>query len=249
MKKYVAMVILPTVVFGSFTPGKEMDNNLFIPTPYTLNKGEWQIGIGPVWYGIIDNFMVGTNILSWLFLNINVGAKFNLLNENKGAPLGLGIVGNFSQFRLLDLTWTSFGGGIAVGKKIMKPDGGTRKGESNIYIAGTFSQISFSGDTGDTTVTWSSPTGTQISGGFDYFTSENIRISGDVIYTFPQTIEDIEVEGMFWFGGGLHIAWKNFNLKLGVGTSPELLSSDIPLKFLPVINLYWRFGGKPPTGN
>lgn len=249
MKKVLISAIIVSLLLGDFTKGKEVDNNLLTPSPYTLKASEWQIGIGPVWYGITDNLMVGTNLFSLLFLNINIGAKFNFLDENKGSPLGLGFFGNFYQFRLIDITWNIISGGLSAGLKIMKPKGTSRKGESNIYMAASFSQVSVSGDVSDTTITWTSPTGTSLSFGFDYFTSGNVRIAGDVLYTLPQKISNISVKGMFWFSGGLHIAWKNFNLKLGLGTSPELLSSDFPLKFLPVINLYWRFGGKPPTGN
>lgn len=249
--KSVLLIVLftPSVILASFTPGKEVDYNLFVPTSYTLNRTEWQIGLGPVWYGLTDNIMVGTNLWYILFLAPSFTGKINMLDELDGAPFGLGAALGFSQFPLGDIRLTSLGGLISVSKIVSPPTRSSNQGRMDLYLSMNLSQQWASREGEDTTVTSTAPMGSSVSCGIDYFTTENIRIVGDFLFTFPIKEENIETEGDLWFGGGAHMAWKNFNLKLGLLTSSGLLASDIPLKLIPQINLYWRFGGKPPTGN
>ena len=42
---------------------RPITNNAFAPTGYSLHRGEFTVGIGPVAFGVTENVQVGTNVL------------------------------------------------------------------------------------------------------------------------------------------------------------------------------------------
>ena len=71
MKRALIVVLLLAFTTTAFAEvgfeGRPITNNLWAPTGYTLNSGEFLVGLGPIGFGISDNIQVGTNILLFLF--------------------------------------------------------------------------------------------------------------------------------------------------------------------------------------
>ena len=83
--------------------GRPITNNLSMQTGNTLNAGEFSVGIGPVEYGISDNFQLGTNLLLFIFQYYNADLKLSFMNtEREAFAAGLGI-GYFDLNVLADL--------------------------------------------------------------------------------------------------------------------------------------------------
>ena len=81
---------MPSLARSGFE-GRPITDNAFSPTGYTLHKGEFSIGIGPMAFGVTENVQIGTNILLWVFQVYNVDAKVSVLkDDDRALALGLG---------------------------------------------------------------------------------------------------------------------------------------------------------------
>ncbi|MCU0612986.1 MAG: hypothetical protein MUE60_14515 [Candidatus Eisenbacteria bacterium] len=209
--------------------GRPITNNLFVPTGYTLHRGEFAIGIGPVAFGISENLQLETNILLWLFQVYNAGAKISLVkNDDNAFAVGAGVA------RLdLDLADGDDDDG-SIEFTAVSPFASLshRISPSTLLHAGArYSYFSSEEDNDiedvDATAT---AEGTSVFGGIEYSMSNRTKFVADGGY-------DIDFEGTR-FGGGVIFGWTTFRLKLGV----SYFTAGDGFVF-PNIGLWWRFKG------
>jgi hypothetical protein len=203
---------------------RAITNSLSMPTAYTLNRGEFQVGLGPIHFGITDKVQVGTNILLMLIQDYNVKLKVNLLDNESGALAGgvklhsfdLKVFGADSNFTSISPFATY---SMRLGPKTLLHAGGQYSfftGEEDIEKAEAMATSS----------------GTSVNLGIEYDFSNRTRFLAETSYDFT-------FKGMR-LGGAVLWGWKSFRLKLGVNYfSPKGSKSFI----FPVIGLWWRFGG------
>lgn len=86
------------ILFPFAGPGQQMTHLFLTPTAHTLRVGEWQIGIGPIAFGITNDLMLGTNILGDILTIFNIQAKFRVLNTSSFA---LSAIANFVSAGML----------------------------------------------------------------------------------------------------------------------------------------------------
>lgn len=90
--------------------GRPPLHNVSMPTGFTLNEGEFVVGLGPLGFGFTGRFQASTNVLLFLFQDMNADFRCQVLRSealNAAAvlfgwerfQLKLGV----SVFRLLDL--------------------------------------------------------------------------------------------------------------------------------------------------
>jgi hypothetical protein len=229
MKTGLGMVaaLLLLVSAASAQPGfqdRPITENAFAPTGYTLHKQEFTIGIGPVHYGITENFQVGTNLLFWLVQVSNADAKIAFSKSDRGAfAVGL------AAYRLsLDVS----GDEESIDFTELAPYGALsfRLSENNMAHLGA--QYAWFNAKGDWDVkdaeASASASGTSVFAGLEHTMTQRTKFMADVGY-------DATFEGMR-FSGGVMFAWERFHLKLGVSYF------DAGEGFtLPLVGLWWRF--------
>ena len=225
MKKMIAVMLVLAVAGSAFAQvgfqGRPITNNLNAPTGYTLNQGEFAVGIGPIGFGLSDNFQVGTNILLFLFQIYNANVKVNLMeSETMAVAAGL----EFSTFNLSvdadDVGFTSYSPYAAVSLAMGE--------NTKVHVGGQYSYFSGESEIDDAEVEGSS-TGTSVFGGIEHSLSHKTKFLAEAGY-------DITFEG-FRAGGAVLFGWEKFRLKLGVN---YFKAGDLSFT-LPVIGLWWRF--------
>lgn len=208
--------------------GRPITNSLWMPTGYTLNQGEFTVGIGSIGFGITDNVQVGTNVLLYLFQYNNGNAKVNLV-ELPDMALAAGVhLGHFNLDLSDDpddeITFTSLSPYLSFSRNLTE--------NTDLHLAGQLTHFSADVEIEDAEVEWSS-TGTSVSGGLEYSLTHRTKFLAETGYDF--TFEGLRV------GGGVLFGWEKFRLKLGVGYyNPKGVSGGFTL---PVIGLWWRFMG------
>jgi hypothetical protein len=205
--------------------GRPITNNVWMHTGYTLNKGEFIVGIGPIEFGITDHVQVGTNILLYLFQYYNANAKISMIKSPTTA-LATGI--GFGHFDLdvlgIETSFTSLSPYLAYSRNV-----GTN---TNLHLSAQYTYFSSESDIGDAEAK-STSTGTSIFTGMEYSFSHKTKFLAEGSY-------DMTFEG-FRLGGAVLFGWEKFRLKLGVGYyNPESVDRGFTL---PVIGLWWRFMG------
>jgi len=235
----VTMVIAlaATGLDANFSPNKYVGGLLKMPTAYTTNQGEWQLGIGPVTFGVTDHIEIGTDLGHLLFGGFMAGAKINLMKETHKVPFALGVSAGylsevFGEAFERDSLNQFVSAGLTVSRWLANPDT-TTKSRVGLHLNGDYNYQLGSTDTSST------PFGLgafNIGLGFDVFITTHTRI----IVEGLTNLENFKPRALV----GVHWAWQNFNLKLGVG-GPG--TAEIPI--YPTLGLYWRFGGPLPDGN
>ena len=204
---------------------RPINNNIWMETGHTLNRGEFVIGLGTsVGFGITDHIQVGTNVLGWLIQYYNVNVKVELMQNE----------------------YSSLAAGLSVGKLNLDVYGSEddfnaitpfvsysfKAGENTtMHFGGKFASFS-----GDSDVNDAEPEatidGTAFSGGLNYDWSNKTKFLAEAGY-------DITFKGPK-IGGAVLWGWEKFRLKLGVSYyDPE---GDVSFA-LPIIGLWWRFDG------
>ncbi len=205
---------------------RPITNNLYGPTAYTLNKGEFTVGIGSIGFGITDEVQVGTNILLFLFQISNADVKINFSNSGTTA-FGGGV--KWYNFDLdvidLDASFTSISPYIALTNKV---------GEKTLlHLSGQISFFSGDADIDDAEVeAESSSTGTSFTAGLEHSYSNKTKFLFDAGY-------DMTFEGLK-MGGGVLFGWTKFRLKLGISYYKP---KDVDDFTFPNVGLWWRFKG------
>lgn len=189
----------------------------WMPTAYTLNKGEILIGIGPLAYGVADKLEVGTNMLLDILQILNISGKYNFVDGRNFA-----LAGNvsFQHFSLLDVNYNALGIGANVSIPI-NPKFKLHTGASYVYIP----DLDIEGEDFKGT----SAIGSTIPLDFEYVMDAHNAILGGAAY-------DITFEG-FRVGASYLHSWQKFNLQLGGGFG----SFAGYTLFMPTIGIWWRF--------
>lgn len=198
--------------------------NITAPTGFTLNRGEFTVGLGNINFGITDNVQVGTNILLMFLQDYNVKLKVNLLDDETGA-LAAGV--SLHRFDLkvwgADSNFTSVTPLLAYTLKLTP--------KTNLHLGGQYSFFSGPEEIEEAEAKATS-SGSSANLGIEYGFSNRTRFLAETGYDFT-------FKGMR-LGGAVLWGWKNFRLKLGVNYfNPKNAKSYI----FPVISLWWRFNG------
>lgn len=219
------ILCVPSIAWSSFE-GRPITTNAFSPTGYTLHKGEFSLGIGPVAFGATENVQIGTNILLWLLQIHNVDTKVSLVkNDDHAFAVGL------SVYRMsLDL----YEGDGEEHFTALAPfaAGSIRIGDSTmLHGGGQFAHFSAGGesDIEDASAN-ESATGTSIFAGIEHSYSDRTKFLASVGH--DSTFEGTRV------GGAVLIGWTQFRLKLGLS---HYSAGDGFV--LPIIGMRWRFSG------
>ncbi|MAT37983.1 MAG: hypothetical protein CL946_00080 [Ectothiorhodospiraceae bacterium] len=204
--------------------GRPITENLFMQTGNTLHAKEFIIGIGPIAYGITENFQIGTNVLLYLFQYINADLKYSLMDcESQAFALGLG----FGSLNLSvgggDISFISLSPYVAYTTAISS--------KTRLHLNGNYSYFEGDADIEDAEAI-ASASGTSISAGIEQSVSNRTKFVADVGY-------DITFEGLR-VGGGVLLGWEVFRLKVGV---QYFAPKDVDGLVLPYVGLWWRFDG------
>jgi len=188
-----------------------------IRTAYTLNKGEWIIGIGPLSYGINDNFEVGTDMLADIFMVLNAYGKYSIIDKSK---IAVAASGTFIRFSIGNDNFNSIGIGghvtVPLDEKMKLHTG------ANISIIPDFKidDVEYEGGVG---------AGTEIPLEIEYMFNEHNVLLGGVAYDL--TFKSYSV------GVSYLLSWTKFNLQLG----GSFTGGDGWTYLAPVIGIWWRF--------
>lgn len=229
MKKIIIMAtLLACLSFGASAEkgfdGRPITTNVPMPTGFTLNRGEFLVGLGNIGFGISDRVQVGTNVLLYLLQDYNANLKVSFIKtENHALAVGfkvhrfdLDVYGEESGF-------TSFSPFATFSTRVGR--------DTFLHIGGQYSTFSGDEDIEDAVATATS-TGTSLSLGIEHCFSNRTKFLAETGY-------DATFEG-FRFGGAVLWGWKSFRLKLGGKYfKPKGTEGFIS----PVISLWWRFNG------
>ncbi len=221
MNRVVSIVILTAVIvvsaFGIIDEDHRLTDAHSIPTAYTLNEGEVLLGIGPLAYGITDNFQIGTNLLADIFGVFNANLKYNLLDKP-----GFGLAGGagWAYFKLGDDSFNS----INLSANASFPLSEAFK----IHLGANYAIIpNFNIDS--TEVTGSAAYGTSVPVNIEVNLSKHSAILAGAGY-------DLSFEAFSVGASYLH-SWEKFNLQLGAHYS----AGDGWDYVMPVLGLWWRW--------
>lgn len=231
MKQIIIIaVLMGCLFFGAYAEkgfdGRPITNNISMPTGFTLNRGEFLVGIGNIGFGISDRFEVGTNVLLYLVQDYNANVKYSFIKtENNALSVGF----SFHRFDLSvfgsDTAFTSFSPFASFSTKISK--------NTLLHLGAQYSSFSGDGDAeiGDAVVEEGSE-GTSVSLGIEHRFSKKTRFLAETGY-------DVTFKG-FRAGAAVLWGWKSFRLKLG---GRYYKPKDHDAFISPVIGLWWRFKG------
>ncbi len=230
IKIIVIAVLLGCLSFGAYAEkgfdGRPITNNISMPTGFTLNRGEFKVGLGNIGFGISDRFQVGTNVLLYLVQDYNINAKYSLIkNENRALAVGLKLHRfDMDVFFGGETAFTSFTPFASFSTKISK--------NTLVHLGAQYS--SFSGDVDiEDAVTEAASEGTSVSLGIEHRFSRKTRFLAETGY-------DSTFKG-FRVGAAVLWGWKSFRLKLG---GRYFKPKGIDEGFIsPVISIWWRFKG------
>lgn len=229
MKKVIiTATLLACLAFGASAEngfeGRPITTNIPMPTGFTLNRGEFLVGIGNIGFGISDRVQVGTNVLLYLLQDYNASLKISFIKtENKALALGFKVHRFDLEVYGAESGFTSFSPFAVFSTRVSR--------ETFLHIGGQYSHFSGDEDIEDAAATATS-TGTSLSLGIEHCFSNRTKFLAETGY-------DATFEG-FRFGGAVLWGWKSFRLKLGGKYfKPKGTGGFIS----PVISLWWRFNG------
>jgi hypothetical protein len=203
---------------------RPITNNIDMPTGFTLNRGEFELGIGSVAFGISDRVQVGTNVLLFILQDYNVNLKTSIIKTNDSA-LAAGMALHHFDLKVFgsDSTFTSISPFASFSTKISK--------NTFVHFSSQYSFITGDEDIEDAEAVATS-SGSEVLLGLEYRFSNRTRFLAEGGYDF--TFDGFKIGGAVLWG------WKVFRLKLGVNYSnPEDSGGFV----YPTVSLWWRFGG------
>lgn len=231
MKKTIILLVMILLAVQLYADvgfkGRPIINNIGMQTGYTLNRGEFLIGIGSIGFGITDNFQLGTNILLFLLQAYNVNLKMSLIKtDNSAFSAGL----SYYSFK-----WEIFDNETSVNSFNPFATYSFSAGkDTRIHLGVQYSIFSTEDEDEDVEDAEIGPTtqGTSVFTGIEYTLSNKTKFLAEGGY-------DLTFDGMR-VGGAILFGWTTFRLKLGVNFfSPK----DGESFTWPVIGVWWRFKG------
>lgn len=204
--------------------GRPITNNISMPTGYTVNKGEFLVGLGPIGFGISDRIQVGTNILLFFLQDYNASLKVSLIKSDlKALAAGVKLHRFDLEVSNTDAGFTSISPFVTFSTKLSR--------DTALHLGGQYSYFSGEEDIEDAVASITS-SGTSMYMGIEHSFSNRTKFLAETGYDF--TFNGFRAGGAVLFG------WEKFRLKLGVNYfNPENTDGYI----WPVIGLYWRFDG------
>jgi len=205
---------------------RDILNVMSMPTAYTLNKNEFILGIGPIYYGITDRVQIGTNLLLFIVQDRNVRVKTNLY---KASNLAFAAGVNYDYFAMnvfgsdIDFSFLSPYAAVSL----------TTSEKMTLHFSGQYSTYwsDVDSDIEDADSEWYSQ-GTSGAIGFDISASHRTKFIGE--FAYDSTFEGTRMGGAVLFG------WEKFRLKLGLNMYNYVNLHDV---IMPSISLWWRFSG------
>jgi opacity protein-like surface antigen len=233
MKSAIVIAVSALVIFSAAFAesadlegfqGRPIINNVWMQTGYSLNKGEFIIGIGPIGFGITDNIQVGTNILLFIIQYYNANVKVSLLKTDKmGFALGL----DYGHFNLdvfgAETSFTTYSPFATLSANLSP--------STAVHFGGQYTSFSADAEIEDADLTATS-SGSSLSGGIEYSVSNKTKFLAEAGY-------DITFEGMR-YGGAVLFGWQKLRIKLGVSVFNPKGGETFTW---PVIGIWWRFKG------
>lgn len=204
--------------------GRPITTNAFAPTGYTLHRGEFAVGLGPISFGFAENLQVGTNLLLWAFQYYNADVKVAITKTDDQA-FGVGIklgmlsldVGNS------EVDFTAISPYAALSHRL----GPNTMG----HVGAQYARFEAEGDTDiDDADASAVASGTSFFAGIEQTYSNRTKFVADVGY--DATFEGMRVGGAVLFG------WRRFRVKLGI----SYYDAGDGFTF-PLVGLWWRFQG------
>jgi hypothetical protein len=195
-----------------------------MPTGYTLNKGEFTVGIGTLGFGLFDQVQISTNILLYLFQVYNGDLKIQFYNSGSFS-LAAGLDMNYINLKVYgeDTGFTSLSPYIALSPKLSD--------NTTLHLSGRYSFFQGDTDIGDADVEAVS-IGTSLSAGIEHSLSSKTKFLTEAGY--DATFDGFRIGGAVLFGG------KKFRLKLGINYFKPKGTGGFTI---PVIGIWWRFKG------
>lgn len=229
MKKATMSVLLVLfLTVGAYAEkgfdGRPILNNVSNPTGFTLNQGEFTVGLGSIGFGITDRVQIGTNVLLYLFQVYNADVKVNLINSD-AVSLAAGLDLNHFDLEVFgaDTGFTSLSPYIAISPRLSD--------RTILHIGGRYSYFSGNADIEDAEVS-------EVAKGTSFFTGLEYSFSSKTKF-LTEAGYDTTFNGLR-LGGAVLWGWDKFRLKLGINYfDPE----DSGSFTFPVIGLWWRFNG------
>jgi hypothetical protein len=229
MKKMIIFVsLLMCLSFSTFGEkgfeGRPITSNITMPTGFTLNKGEFLVGLGSIGFGISDNVQVGTNVFLFILQDYNANLKISFIKtEEKAFALGFKVHSFDLDVDEEESGFTSLSPYAAFSTKVSK--------NTFLHLGGQYSYFSGPEDIEDA-IARATSTGTSVYLGIEHSYSHKTKFLAETGYDFT-------FEG-FRIGGAVLWGWKSFRLKLGVNYfKPKWTDGFI----FPVLSLRWRFDG------
>ncbi|MCD4817498.1 MAG: hypothetical protein K8S23_02255 [Candidatus Cloacimonetes bacterium] len=212
-------------------------NVMSSPTAYTLKKNEFIIGVGSIYYGVLDNVQIGTNLLYFLIKDRNMNLKFNFYNSSK-VSIGSAIyLDSFSSevnkydddddgyYEEKDENFTSVAPSLAISFPINQKVSWHISGQYNAILSGNNEDF-------ENVMAGVFSKGSRNAIGFEYSASNRTKIVTEAIYDY--TLEGFRAGGAFVWG------WNSFRLKLGLISFKYRNTESY---YYPHINFWWRFNG------
>jgi hypothetical protein len=206
---------------------KPITNNIWMPTGYTLNENEFEIGIGPVNVGLTDRIQFKSNILLFLFQNYNANLKINIIQiSDLAIAAGLDLM-RYNMFILKheqEFRYNTISPFLVFSKVL----------DENTYIhfAGRFDLFG-SDESGDKMRIGISEDQLIFMAGIEQTISRRTKL----LFESGYLVGDPGIQ----IGVGILLRWTHFRLKLGVGYYNS--QGERNGFTLPVIGIWWRFNG------
>ena len=216
--------ICGTAVAETGFAGRPITTNAFAETGYTLHRDEFAIGIGPIEYGITENFQVGTNLLLWAFQIYNGDLKVAFTKNERGA-----VAGGFAVYslELKDEDTGDEGDYLAMVPYLA---GSWRVTDNTLMHAyGRYAYLEAEeSDDVDEPEPEELTSGTGVYLGVEHSRSNRTKFLAD--FGYDATFKGLRGGAAVLFG------WSTFRLKLGL----SYFGADDGF-FFPIIGLWWRF--------
>jgi len=220
----ILSLVTTTVAAEKGFKNRAIIDNVSMATGSTLKQSEFTIGLGSIGFGISDRVQVGTNILLYLFQVYNADLKVALIKTEK-LSMSAGL--NIDHFNLkvfgVKEGFTSYAPYVAISPEVSET--------LRMHVGLRLAMFSGNKDIRDSELT-ATVRGTSVFTGLEYSLSNKTKFLAEGGY-------DTTFNGPR-LGGAVLFGWKTFRLKLGVQYfKPE----DHNGFTMPLIGLWWRFGG------